>query len=114
MKSDVPAVVGVPEIVPLALSVSPAGSDPAVRVHVMEFAPAALRVWVYEDPTTALGRTESVVTTRLTVSVKILLALEYWSAAPTVKVNVPAVDGVPERVPVDELSVNPAGRSPET
>ena len=52
--------------------------------------------------------------TRFTVRVKTLLALEYWSAAPMVKVNVPAVFGVPERVPVDALSVRPAGRSPET
>ena len=31
-----------------------------------------------------------------------------------VKVNVPAVVGVPESVPVDALSVRPEGRSPET
>ena len=44
VKSDVPELVGVPVIVPLALSVRPAGSDPAVLVHVRELAPAALRV----------------------------------------------------------------------
>ena len=45
MKSEVPEAVGVPVIVPSALSVSPAGREPDVRVHVRELAPAALRVW---------------------------------------------------------------------
>ena len=31
-----------------------------------------------------------------------------------VKVYVPAVEGVPEILPVDELSVNPGGRVPTT
>lgn len=74
MKSDVPAVVGVPVIVPSVLSVSPEGRVPAVRVHVREATPAA----------------------------------------PMVKEYVPAVVGVPERVPDDAFSVRPEGRSPET
>jgi len=34
------------------------------------------------------------------------------SVTVTVKVNVPAADGVPEITPVDEFKVNPAGRLP--
>lgn len=34
VKLDVPALVGVPEIVPLAPRIRPAGSEPAVMDHV--------------------------------------------------------------------------------
>jgi hypothetical protein len=35
------------------------------------------------------------------------------SATPTVKENVPAAVGVPDRAPVDELRANPGGREPD-
>ena len=40
---NVPAVVGVPEMSPEALSVSPAGKSPLVTLHVMGAAPVADR-----------------------------------------------------------------------
>jgi hypothetical protein len=47
-----PAVVGVPLIVPDALSVSPAGSDPDVTLQVFPpEPPVAPRVCEYEAPT---------------------------------------------------------------
>ena len=53
---EVPALVGVPEIVPvLALSESPAGSDPELTDQVTPEVPDA-RVAVYDVPTLPDGR----------------------------------------------------------
>ena len=53
-------------------------------------------------------------TTMLQVLVTVLLAeLPDESTALAVKLNVPALDGVPVIAPVDALSVKPAGREPE-
>jgi hypothetical protein len=62
---DVPALVGVPEITPSALSVSPAGSWPDCRLHVL-VAPAPLVAAndvVYGRPTVPWGRGDVVVMT---------------------------------------------------
>lgn len=77
VKSEVPAVVGVPEIVPFPLRVSPAGNAPSVRVQVSASAPAALSACEYCVPAVAFGRADSVVMAKFTVRVKVLLAEEY-------------------------------------
>jgi hypothetical protein len=47
VKAAVPAAVGVPEIVPELLGVSPAGSAPAVSVQVKGVTPPiAVRAWL--------------------------------------------------------------------
>src|SRR4051794_32311498 len=64
VKLEVPAVVGVPVIVPFVASVSPAGSDPALTDHVYgAVPPLAVRVCCgYTDPAVPAGRV-AVVTT---------------------------------------------------
>ena len=56
VKVDGPAVVGVPEIVPVdALRLKPAGNEPLLTLHVMGVSPAAESVWLYAVPTVPLG-----------------------------------------------------------
>src|SRR5690242_18353886 len=57
VKLNVPAVVGVPEIVPLDPKFNPAGIAPAVAVHVYPpLPPVAASVAEYAEPTVAPGR----------------------------------------------------------
>jgi hypothetical protein len=109
-----PAAPGVPEIVPPADRLNPAGSDPTDTDH--EYGadpPEAASACEYAVPTVPVVSDVVVISNAaLIVSdsafVAFLLAL---SVTFTVKLLVPAVPGVPEIVPpADRLS--PAGRDP--
>ena len=117
VKREVPAVVGVPEIVPELLSVSPAGRLPEAIDHVTADELAASTA-EYDAPLVPDGRLVVVIVIvvgvdpSLIVMLSSLVALFEPDVALTVKREVPAVVGVPEIVP-ELLSVNPAGRLPE-
>lgn len=116
VKLEVPAVVGVPLIVPLPLKANPAGKLPEETLHVMVPAPPLdARVVLYAVLTKPLGR-EVEVMTSLELMVMVNACLAVWggvleSVAVTVKFVVPAAVGVPEMSP-ESLRVNPPGRFP--
>ena len=113
---DVPAVVGVPEIAPVEeVRARPSGRLPDDTDHV---APVmlAVRFAEYGEFVMPSGRLVvvilSVSTGELIVSVNCFSSLAEPYTALTVNVEVPAVVGVPEITPVEELSDNLAGRVP--
>jgi hypothetical protein len=56
VKVYVPAVVGIPAIMPVSLErVKPNGIEPLSRLHVMGLSPFAASVWLYADPTVPPG-----------------------------------------------------------
>src|SRR5205085_7661289 len=56
------ASVGIPESTPALVSVSPVGSVPALTVKVgVPAPPVAVRVWLYEAPTTPEGNVVGVI-----------------------------------------------------
>ena len=109
-----PAVVGVPVIAPAALRLKPGGGMPVAIAHVYgAVPPAACSVWLYGVPITPLGRLVVVTvsaepTTMLSppVAVSALASLTL-----TVKLEVPAVVGVPVIAPA-ALRLKPAGKLP--
>ena len=116
VKLEVPAVVGVPVIVPLPLKANPAGRLPEETPHVtVPVPPLDPRVAVYAALTTPEGRVV-VVMTSLGLMVMVNGCFAVWggvleSVAVTVKFVVPAAVGVPEMSP-EPLRVNPPGRLP--
>ena len=120
VNDDVPSAVGVPVIAPVEeLRVSPAGSVPEITDHVTPERFAA-RVAEYAVPAVPSGRLDVVIVSVVTgtgviseiVIVNCFSALAVLYVALTVNVEVPAVIGVPEITPDEELSDNPAGRVP--
>jgi hypothetical protein len=112
-----PAAVGVPEIVPFAASISPAGSDPLAIVHVKGgVPPIAASVWEYAVPTIPVGSDEVEICKAGGLIVIDNAAAadvdgEALSATFTVKLLDPAAVGVPEIVPF-AASISPAGSDP--
>lgn len=118
VKVAVPVAVGVPEITPALDSVSPSGKLPDAIDHVYPgVPPVALRVVVYELPTTPDPRLRE-----RTASPGGTTVMDTWpdavctgdplSFTAMVKVDVPLVVGVPEIAPALE-SVRPAGSVPD-
>ena len=99
METGPPAVIGFPEINPLELSVSPAGSVPdAIDQVYGDVPPVAVRVWEYATPTVAFGKViveiEGIVvmvigSTFVEVPLALSVTLKVTEAGP------PAVVGVP-------------------
>jgi hypothetical protein len=115
VKLEVPAVVGVPLIAPLAASDSPAGSEPTVVDHVLPpDPPLATRVCEYATPTVPLG-SEEVVTVNCGGAMVMLNACDAvafeLSFTCTVKLEAPAAIGVPLIAPL-AASDSPAGSEP--
>ena len=116
VKSEEPAVVGVPEIAPAALMVSSAGKLPLVTLRLMvPTPPVVCTLTLYAVPTKPLG---SVVVVK--VSLGLIVMLSSWlavcggmpeSVAVTVKFDAPEVVGVPEMAP-SAPKVNPPGKLP--
>jgi hypothetical protein len=119
VKLEVPAVVGVPEIV-FPESVSPAGKEPEVIVQLYGDVPAvACKVAEYAALTCPAGREVVVICTGLgavaTVNVSDSVAVfavgVVESVTLTVNVKEPEVVGVPENVPAADRLI-PAGNAP--
>ena len=110
-----PAVPGVPDMVPAAARLNPAGNVPLATAH--EYGgdpPVAPSAWEYATPTVPAGSDDVVIpkTGGLIVIVKSVVTLSgAKSLTVTVNVNVPLFRGVPVMVP-SRLSVSPAGSVP--
>ena len=111
-----PAVPGVPEIVPPADRVNPAGSDPTDTVH--EYGgdpPEAASACEYAVPTVPAGSDDVVILSAggliVSDSAAVVVTPIALSVTFTVKLLDPAVPGVPEIVPPADR-VNPAGSVP--
>src|SRR4030067_826349 len=116
VKFEVPAAVGVPLISPVVLlRLSPAGSAPTVTAHVIgALPPLPASVWLYARFTVP-SESDTVVITgyALTMIDKTLVAVALLSSVTcTVKIDIPAVVGVPLISPVALLSVTPTGSVP--
>ncbi len=116
VKFELPAAVGIPLIVPLAPSDSPAGSEPALNDQLLPpVPPLAESVWLYVAPTVALG-SEVVVTFNggglATEMLRPCMSVAFeLSLTCTVKFAVPLAVGVPLMAPLAE-SDRPAGSAP--
>jgi hypothetical protein len=115
VKLLVPAAVGVPEIVPFAASVNPAGNVPLASDHVYGgVPPEAAKLWVYAAPTVPGASVDVVTLTGVPATVIESAAVALFkvrSVTRTVKLLVPAAVGVPEIVPV-RPRLSPAGSVP--
>lgn len=117
-KLEFPAAVGVPEMVPPALRLRPAGRLPEATDQVYPgVPPVACTVVVYVLPTWAFARLEKLIAsgeaaTAIENEAVWVWAGELLSVTSTTKVDVPDPVGVPEIAPL-ELRVRPAGRLPD-
>jgi len=117
VKLAVVALVGVPEMTPVAAaSNSPAGKEPAVTDQVKGVVPPiTARVVAYAAPFVPLWSGDVVEITRVGLIVK-LKALDTValaaSVADRVKLAVAVAVGVPEMMPVAAASDSPAGKDP--
>ena len=110
-------------MMPVDESCRPSGSVPLVTLHRTSLT-LALRVSLYGVPTVPSERPDVIIAKlpvlfsppELEDSITMLNCFDAEaepSVALTVKVNVPALDGVPEIIPDDALRLNPSGRFPE-
>jgi hypothetical protein len=114
MKFDGPAAVGVPEMTPAELIARPGGSAPLASDHVYGgLPPVAPSVVEYGTPTVAAGSDVVVMTSGGATVIDSDLVVECVAASVTftVKVDVPALVGVPEMTPA-LLIASPAGSEP--
>jgi hypothetical protein len=110
-----PAALGVPDIVPPADRLSPAGSDPTDTVH--EYGadpPETASACEYAVPTSPGGSDDVVIATAgLIVSDSAFVVLPLaLSVSFTVKLLDTAAEGVPLMMPVDAARLKPAGKAP--
>src|SRR5207253_880255 len=111
-----PAVPGVPDMVPPAARLNPAGSVPLATVHVYGgVPPEAVSACEYATPTVPAGSDDVVIPKggALMVSDSAFVVLPPpLSVNPAVKAAVPGVEGVPLITPVDAARLNPCGNVP--
>lgn len=121
VKVDVPATVGVPEIVPLAaFNVSPVGSAPVVMLQPYGVVPpVAFITALYGVPCWPVGNVDVVMLSAAVPVTMILKAfVAVWavgvveSVTFAVKLTEAAPVGVPEICPVDVFRVSPGGKTP--
>jgi len=116
VKLNVPAVVGAPVMAPVvAFNVRPAGRLPEEIENVYgPTPPIATSAELYATPTWAVTPGQASAIGADTVIVQLVVAaVPVESTSLTVKLNVPAVVGVPAMAPVVVFSVRPGGRLPE-
>ena len=117
VKLELPAALGVPEIVPELLRVNPAGKLPEATLHlIVPTPPLDWRLALYAALTTPLGR-ELVVITSMALMVMLSDWFAVWGGVPesvavTVNLLAPAAVGVPEMTP-ELLKLSPPGKLPE-
>jgi hypothetical protein len=121
VKLKEPDAVGVPEIVPLADKPRPAGKAPEATLQLYGVVPpVAASVVEYAVPTCPAGIEVVVICTGVTAAATVIVKdfVVVWAVgvvetvAITVKLNEPAVVGVPEIVPAVD-SASPPGNAPE-
>src|ERR1700730_2769522 len=117
-KLNVPDVLGIPLITPVALRVTPEGSAPSVTAQLYGGVPPwAVNVWEYCTPVVPLGSCGPVLilsAAPLIVRLKgLVAAAAVLSLTFTVKLYVPPVAGVPVSVPVLGSSAMFVGNVPE-
>ena len=115
VKLTAPAVVGVPDMAPEELILNPGGKLPVVTLQAMVPTPPLLcKLSEYAVLTTPFGRAAVVIASwGLMVMLRACFTLCGGlpeSVAVTVKLDVPALVGVPEMA--EPLTVNPAGNVP--
>ena len=122
VKLNGPAVVGVPLMMPVAPSRdNPFGSDPLANTNVYGAVPPCGTIAeLYGVPTVpVVAATQSAVIVGGVIVIPQLGVVAVSAVPPvesvtfTVKLNGPAVVGVPLITPVDVFSVNPFGSDPE-
>ena len=115
VKLEVPAEVGVPDITPAVERLNPAGRLPLANDHVMGVVPVAASVALYAVPVTPPGNVVVVMVgftvAALITMLSVLVSLPTLLLAFTVKLEVPAVVGVPEITPAPER-LKPVGSVP--
>jgi hypothetical protein len=116
----VPTTLGTPEIVPVEeLIVSPVGRLPELIDHLYgAMPPLTCSVWLYALPTGTEGSVVAAIfnmaaATAMVIETEVAWAGLLLSFTTAVKVAVPLTLGMPEIVPVEELSARPVGRLPE-
>ena len=113
----VPRLLGVPEMTPEVMRLSPLGSFPTIRVHVYGGTPpVASRFREYATPAVPVGRLVVAIASGATPTAIESSCVSVRGEAPasvswTVNVVVPGLDGVPVIAPDGESSVRPAGRT---
>ncbi len=112
----VPAVVGVPKIIPALERSNPSGKLPLSTYHTHELAaiPESFdSATLYASPLTA-GFSQSVVIVipEIITSSKLFVIITSPVHSPTVNENVPDSAGVPEITPPLRERLNPAGNAP--
>ena len=119
VKLNVPAADAFPLMVPVPeFKVRPAGSAPASRDQATGVVPPVLAtVCEYAEPVTPPGKDEVVMTRAGATAmdnafVAVTPLVNALSVTRTLKLNVPAADGVPLITPVPDARVTPLGREP--
>ena len=117
VKLNVLAAVGVPDSNPPPLSVSPVGSAPEARSHVIGSVPPVCVNCVagYDVPVVPFGSDPGpiVIVGQFTVIVTVTSPKQpFASVALTVTGNEPCCVGVPDTSPVAVLNVRPVGSAP--
>ncbi|CAJ0822896.1 hypothetical protein LMG18101_05256 [Ralstonia flaminis] len=120
VKLNVPPAVGVPDSVPVELSVKPTGRAPAVTAYVYgPLPPLALTAWLYAVAIAGLGSVAGATAMVGTDTVSAYVPVtaygplpELLSVAVTLKLTVPAVVGVPDSVAVPAFQLRPVGKLP--
>ena len=118
IKLKFPAVVGVPDIKPVAVfRVRPGGSAPDVMLHVIGAVPLAVGVRLYGVPTVPPGSVwKSSLAPVGAAVIMMVSSTPIWPQAfstRSIKRNVPAVVGVPDISPVAVFRVRPDGNEPD-
>lgn len=115
VNKKVPPADGVPEMVPAALMLSPAGSAPPVMDHVfVPDPPVEASVAAYDVPWVAFGSVAVDTASAATTTIDSERVAERTGVPLSVTVTetteVPAAVGVPETAPVDGSIARPTGR----
>ena len=120
-KLNEPDAVGVPEIVPVADSVRPAGNAPELMVQLyVVVPPVAAKIVEYALPDCPEGTDVVVTCTSVTAAATVILrdfvavcAGDEESLTCTLKGDIPACVGVPLICPVEAVRPSPVGKAPE-
>jgi hypothetical protein len=116
VKLELPGVVGVPDSTPVEeFRLIPAGRPPLLTDHVYgPVPPVTVSVSEYAALTSPAGGAGKLSAGPDTIVSDVAWVADrlFASVTFTVKLDVPAADGVPDNTPVEEFRLIPAGRLP--